>query len=356
MEYDVLLLGKYPPDQLLHIARLVEVSGYGYLWYADEKFFRDPYVSLAYVALHTRRIKVGICVTDPYSRHPAITAMAAATLAEMAPGRFGLGIGAGFSGLHSLGLRQTKPVTATREAIQLMRWLWAGERVDVQGEVISFLDGQLEFKPPGHHIPVTMAATGRKMLELAGEMADGIIIGDYASASTLGKAMEHVRRGSDYSSRSLQDLHIAARVNVIMCEDRRLGLDMIKPWIAVSLWFTHPRWDYFLDYSPAWEDHFAPLKTFIEARGDKPRNVGDYALVDPYIHLVTDEMVYHRHMVGSAEEIAAQICSLPPVGINRVTIYPVPTEGQTEISVIQAFADQVVPRVQAKLAESNSSV
>jgi 5,10-methylenetetrahydromethanopterin reductase len=345
MEFDVLLLGKYPPDQLLRIARLAEDCGYGYLWYADEKFFRDPYVSLTYAALQTQRIRVGPCVTDPYTRHPAITAMAAATLAEVIPGRFDLGIGAGFSGLHSLGLRQSRPLTAMREAMQLMRRLWAGERVDVQGEVVSFKDGQLEFTPPGGRVPISVAATGRKMLELAGEMADGIIIGDYASAFTLGKAMQHVRSGAARAGRSLEGVPIAARVNVILCEDPRTGLEMVKPWIAVSLWFNHPYWDYFLDYSSEWEQHFAPLRAFIEGRGDKPRNVGDYDLVDPYTCLVSDEMVYHRHMVGRAADIAEQISSLPAVGINRVTIYPVPTEGQTEYSVIQAFAEQVIPRV-----------
>ena len=349
MEFDLLLLGKYAPHELLDIAHLAEKGGYGYLWYADEKFFRDPYVSLSYVGLNTQTLKVGTCVTDPYTRHPAITAMAAATLAELIPDRFSLGIGAGFSGLYSMGIQQVRPVTALREAIQLMRRLWAGERVNYQGKVISFRDGQLEFTPPGKQIPVTIAATGRKMLELAGEIADGIIIGDYASAFTLGKAMTHIRAGAQRSGRPIEGRPIAARVNVILSEDRRAAIDVIKPWIAISLWFTYPKWDYFLDYTPEWEEHFASFKQFIEERGDKPRNVGDYDLVTPYTDLVTDEMVYHRHMVGTVDDVVAQICSLPDVGINRVTIYPVALEGQTEPQVIQTFAEQVMPKVRATL-------
>jgi len=351
MDFDLLLLGKYIPQELREIARLAEELGYDCLWCADEKFFRDAYVGLTYVALNTQRIGFGPGVADPYTRHPAITAMTAATLAEIAPGRFNLGFGAGFSGLHSLGIKQTKPVTTLREAIQLMRQLWSGEQVDFHGEVLDFWDGHLEFTPPEKDIPITMAATGRNMLELAGEVADGIIIGDYASTFTLGRAMEHIRKGAKRSGRPLDDRPIAARVNVILSEDRKAAIDVIRPWIAISLWFTYPKWDYYLDYSPGWEDHFAPLRQFIEQRGAKPRNVGDHELIAPYTHLVTDEMVHDRHIVGSVEEVAEQICSLPSVGVNRVTIYPVPIGSQTEVHVIREFAEEVIPRVRAELPD-----
>lgn len=129
MEFDLLLLGRYSPEQLLEIAHIAEDSGYGYLWYADEKFFRDPYLSLCYIGLNTDRIIVGPCVTDPYTRHPAITAMAAATLAELIPGRFNLGIGAGYSGLYPLGITLTKPLATLRDLFNLcgncgqVKWL-----------------------------------------------------------------------------------------------------------------------------------------------------------------------------------------------------------------------------------------
>src|SRR5678816_4839729 len=74
------------------IAQLAERTGYDYLWLADERFFREVYACLTLCALRTRRIRLGPCVTDPYSRHPALTAMAIATLDEISGQRAVLGL------------------------------------------------------------------------------------------------------------------------------------------------------------------------------------------------------------------------------------------------------------------------
>src|SRR6266487_6727777 len=121
----LLLLPTYDPDRLAALAELAEGTGYDDLWLADERFFREVYASLTLCALRTRRIRLGPCVTDPYSRHPALTAMAIATLDEIASGRAILGIGAGVSGLRELGIDGSRSATAMREAIGLIRRLLA---------------------------------------------------------------------------------------------------------------------------------------------------------------------------------------------------------------------------------------
>jgi 5,10-methylenetetrahydromethanopterin reductase len=83
----LLLLPHDPPARLVEVAKLAEATGYDHFWLADERFFREVYGSLTLVAHHTSRITVGTCVTDPYSRHPALTAMAIATLDESRAGR-----------------------------------------------------------------------------------------------------------------------------------------------------------------------------------------------------------------------------------------------------------------------------
>jgi 5,10-methylenetetrahydromethanopterin reductase len=346
-------LGRHPPDELLNLARLAEEGGYDGLWYADEKFYRDPYLSLLYVASETKRLKLGVGVTDPFTRHPAITAMAAATLAELIPGRFHLGIGAGYSGLYSLGIRREKPATAMREGIQLMRRLWSGEEFDYHGDLVHFSRGRLDFTPPGNRVPITIAATGRKMLELAGEIADDIMIGDYASERTLGVAMDHLRIGATRSGRSLADCSIAARVNVALGEDSASAIQAMKRSVALSLWITYPNWKYYLDYSPEWEDHLAPFKDFLRDRGARPRNPGDYSLVEPYLSLVSDEMVHHRHLAGTIDEVVEQVSMLPSLGINRLIIYPVLFQEQSIVSITQTFAEKVMPRVRQSIGEDS---
>src|SRR5512132_3655481 len=104
----ILLLPAFEPARLADLAALAESAGYDDFWLADERFFREVYGSLTLCALRTRRIRLGPCVTDPYSRHPALTAMAIATLDEISGGRALLGLGAGVSGFRELGVASSR--------------------------------------------------------------------------------------------------------------------------------------------------------------------------------------------------------------------------------------------------------
>jgi len=117
MRTGVLVYGDDPPNRLLELAGLAEDLGYDCFWHADEKFHRDPFVGLSLLAANTRRLQLGVCVTEPYARHPALIAMAIASLAELAPGRMVLGLGAGGSGFPAMGVVREHPSTALREAV-----------------------------------------------------------------------------------------------------------------------------------------------------------------------------------------------------------------------------------------------
>src|SRR4051794_18965122 len=111
----------------MEYAHHIEDLGLGTLWYADERFYREPYVGLAACALATSRLLLGTCVTDPYTRHPALTAAAIASLDELSNGRAVLGLGAGISGYNNLGITLERPAIRLREAITMVRRLLAGE-------------------------------------------------------------------------------------------------------------------------------------------------------------------------------------------------------------------------------------
>src|SRR6516225_8137885 len=108
MNLELLLLGDAPVTRLIERAKLAEASGFAAVWLADERFYREVYSCLSQLAAHTSTILLGPCVTDPYSRHPALTAMAIATLDEISGGRAILGIGAGISGFAELGIERRK--------------------------------------------------------------------------------------------------------------------------------------------------------------------------------------------------------------------------------------------------------
>ena len=350
MRYGLLLLGAHPPDQLLKLASLAEAHDFEHLWYADEKFYRDPYVSLTYLAQHTSRIKLGTCVTDPYTRHPALVAMEMGTLAELAGGRAVLGIGAGFSGLRALGTRQTKPVAALREAIELIRRLWAGETVTYEGETVTFHGGELNFEVE-QQIPILIATSGRQILRLAGEVSDAVMLGDLGSAPVINQALAEVQRGASRVERSLDGVPLISRVNLILSEDAEAARNLMKPWIAIGLWYKYPNWDYFFYHDEEWEDRLQPLKAFIENHGGKPRNVGDYDLISSYTELITDEMVRHSALAGTVDDVVHQIVEIADTGITQIALYPMPLPGQSIELVLDAFVKDVMPRAQAVLGE-----
>ncbi len=344
MHFGLLLLGEYPPERLKQLAQTAEAHDFEHFWYADEKFFRDPYASLAYISQHTSRIHLGPCVTDPFTRHPAITAMAMATLDEVAAGRGVLGLGAGFSGLEALGIQRQKIVLALREAIQLIRQLWAGGTVNYHGETVSFHSGELNF-PARQGIPIMVASAGPQILRLAGEMADAVMLGDLASPAAIGKSLGFVAEGAAHRGRSVQDLYQITRLNLILSEDLEAACNLMRPWIAGELWHTYPRWNTLLTYQPDWEEKLGPLRAFIEHYGGKPRNVDDFKLVAEFNPLITTEMVREKALVGSVDQVAAQLQEIAATGIQEVTLYPLPLAGQDVESVLQTFFEQVMPRL-----------
>ena len=125
----VLLFADYSLDELGRLGRLCEDLGYRCLWYTDVRFGRECYLGLASIAARTERIRLGPGVTDPYTRHPAITAAAIATFDEMCGGRARLGLGVGGQGFRELGIDRPRPITTLRETVSMVRALLRGRTI-----------------------------------------------------------------------------------------------------------------------------------------------------------------------------------------------------------------------------------
>lgn len=342
MNYGLLLLGEHAPDGVIRLARLAEANGFQDFWFADEKFFRDPFVSLTHTAHHTSTIRLGTCVTDPFTRHPALIAMAAATLDEVSAGRAVLGLGAGFSGLEAMGVTRGKTVRTLRQAIDAIRRLWAGETVRVEDEAFVLRDVRLDF-PARRDIPILLASSGKQVLRLAGEAADEVMLGDLGSRAVLASALAEVEVGAAKAGRSVAAMNRIARLNLVLSEDLEVARQAIRPWILAFLWHAYPDWSKLLDYSPDWEERLRPLKAFIASRGSKPRNVGDREQVLQFGPLLPDSLVRRYALAGPASDIVAQIGEIAACGITQVTLYPTPLPGQTGESVLQEFIERILP-------------
>ncbi len=167
--------GTSPANLIADQARSAENGGAETLWIATHLFLRDP-VSLAAAALAaTRTLRVALMAVSPYAIHPVHAAMTAATLDELWPGRVTLSLGAGApEDFAAAGIKRGRPLETLRQSISLCRSLLAGETPD--GSLGVFPAAGRRLARPSARVPIILAASGPKMLALAGRAADGVIV------------------------------------------------------------------------------------------------------------------------------------------------------------------------------------
>lgn len=196
MKIGVNLIPDMPVAEVVETIRAAEDLGYEICLLADEGFMPDVYVALTAAAQKTSRIMLGP-LTNGYTRHPAVTAVSLATLNEISGGRVlaTLVVG-GRVVLGPMDIPLEAPLTVMRESIEIMRRLWTGKTIVWDGKRFNLRKAKMSL--PEQHIPIWMAVRGPKMLSLAGEVADGVIL---MGKSDLGPALEIVGQGEAKSGR-----------------------------------------------------------------------------------------------------------------------------------------------------------
>src|SRR6266436_7903069 len=198
--------------EFIALAKRAEETGFGTFWVPEDPFYRGAFTLAAAVACGTSTIKVGIGVLNPYTRHPALTAMEFAALDEVSDGRAILGIGAGLKDWIEgrLKIPYTKPTAAMRESVEIIRRFFRGEEVTNAGKVFQTERIKMSFKPVRTEIPIYLGVLGPKNCEMTGEVADGLLLSVMSSPAYVKFAMEHVRRGLAKSRRDLSTFNVGA--------------------------------------------------------------------------------------------------------------------------------------------------
>ncbi len=189
------LIPEAPVSEIVALARQAEALGYDRCWVYDEGLAtRDVYVTLTAIAQATSTVRIGPGITNPYTRHPATTAAAIASLDEFSGGRAFLGIGAGGSlTLGPLGVDRSRPLAAVGDVIAACRGLFAGAAVTMSGHGFDLVDARLAFARPD--LEIWLAGRGPRMLGLGGEVADGVML-DFIHAEMIGDYVGLVRAGA----------------------------------------------------------------------------------------------------------------------------------------------------------------
>jgi 5,10-methylenetetrahydromethanopterin reductase len=320
-------------DDLLGMVEVAERHGFDHFWYGNEKLHPDMWIGLAGAALNSRRLRIGTFIADPYSQHPALAAAAIATLDHYSGGRGVLVFGAGGSGLRELGISRTRPVATVEAAVTLVRSLLRGERVQCDGPIFV-ADAQLHF-PARADLPIWIASRAPGMLELAGRIADGAMIGTIATPASILQALERIQAGATAARRSLSDVTVSVRVDVSVDDDPKVAREALRGFIAGILSASYP--------DRAFIEHVgvevpAELEAICAAK--------DLRLAWQSGHLVPDELVDALAWAGTASEVAERVAAAIEVGVDNVTLMFHPQAGQPA-EQLDRFARDVIPRVAA---------
>jgi len=208
-----------------------EKRGFNYLWITDHFNNRNVYVSLATVAAYTDRIRFGPGVTNPYMVHPVVTAQAVASLDEIAPGRVVCGLGAGDkTTLEMLDVQQSKPLSAIREAIQIIRGIVHGGSLELKGDVFKISGAKLSFRA-ANPIPIFIGAQGPKMLMLAAEIGDGVLI-NASHPKDVEDALVHIGEGAKKAEKKLRELEVGVYTSFSVAEKVDKAVKAVVPVVA----------------------------------------------------------------------------------------------------------------------------
>jgi 5,10-methylenetetrahydromethanopterin reductase len=233
------LQDKHPLREAIEYVRYGEARGFEAVWQAESRLVRDAIVPMAAFAATTERIKVGSGVINNWTRNAALIAQTFSTLDDLAPGRILCGLGVWWEPLATkVGVSRRKPVAAMRETVEVVRRLLQMQKVTFKGEFVNVEDIEIDIvhgdRSP-KNVPIYIGATGMKMMELSGEIADGVLLNYLVSPAYNREAMEHLKLGAERTGRAIETID---RPQLIVCsldEDRGRALDNARKLVTQYL-------------------------------------------------------------------------------------------------------------------------
>ena len=295
MKFGIEFVPQIPLKELVRLVKIAEDVGFEYAWITDHYNNKNVYETLALIASETETIKMGPGVTNPYVRSPAISASAIATIDEISEGRATFGIGPGDKAtFDALGIEWTKPVSTIKAAIADINTLLAGEKT----EAGAALGG---VKKVQDAIPIYMGAQGPKMLETAGEIADGVLI-NASNPKDYEAAMPMIKKGLAAAGGD-KSFDVGAYTATSIGPDSEAAKNAAKIVVAFIAAGSPP---------PVIERHGLP-EGFNTKMGDFLAK-GDFGGA---IGAVTDEALDAFSVCGTPEEFIPKIEGLAEMGVTQ---------------------------------------
>lgn len=289
LQFGINVMPEAPVAELVEFGKEAERLGLQRCSLMDEGLAtRDVFIALGLIARETSTVQLGTGITNPFTRHPGVTAAAIATLDELSGGRAFLGIGAGGSlTLDPLGIERKKPLKAVSEMIQCLRALFRGESVTFEGELVRFNHARLSYARPD--IPIWIASRGEKMLALGGRLADGVSL-DFVHRDLLGDYIRIIRDGAKETGNQ----PLIQYATAIITNDA--VLQRLRPYVTFSLVDSPPKAKELIGITP---QEVETIRATMNREGLAAAG-----------KLLKEEWIRPFVVMGSIEECAAQIREL----------------------------------------------
>ena len=318
-EFGVGLFPTEPLQKMIHLAKVSEETGYSHIWVGDSHLiWREAYVNMAAMALNTTKVKLGTGVTNPLTRHPSVVGSAYATLEEYAPGRMIVGIGLGDSSVETMGMKPAK-LSYFETTIGQLRDLLDGKKVQLETGKIHVLH------PCQRKVPIYIAASGRKMLELCGRIADGVIVLVGVADEYIEHAKEKIAAGAKLAGRKLTDIQLVLWVPCAVSENTS-AKDAVKAHVARVV--AHPL-PYVLD--PNEQKVLAEIRKTYDYYHHMDQQAN-------HAEVIPDWLVDKFAIAGTVDDCRSQIERIKKTGIQQIAIIPYSPPGGSREETIRGFA------------------
>jgi 5,10-methylenetetrahydromethanopterin reductase len=312
----------------LEYSRYAEEHGFEAVWQAESRLVRDAIVPMAAYAAVTDEIKVGSGVINNWTRNIGLLASTFLTLDDLAPNRIICGIGAWWDPLaKNVGIDRKSPLTAMEETVIVMRKLLNMERVSFDGDYVHVNNIELDVvhgRREPRNVPIFIGATGPKMMELTGRIADGVVLNYCVPPEYNHEAIDQLKKGLKAAGRTLDDID---RPQLVVCsvdDDGEKAIDTSRELLTQYL---------------AQQPHIAKASGVSQDVVDEIQSILGWPATHEQIqqakHLVTDELVHKITASGTPDEARAKVQEYIDNGATSPILYPV---GGNVKTLIDTFA------------------
>ncbi len=304
--------GFYSIQEMIELARLADEIGMESIWMSDHLCFRDSLTTSMALLASTQTIKVAPAPMSPYSRYPIISAMSIATMEEFAPGRVIASPGTGnAAALKEAGIESPRPLKTMREYVDILRRLLRGDTVHFQGDMFQVNGAKMGFVP-STPIPLYLTAVRPKMLQLGGEIGDGVLLSAGCAPGYIAQCVDEIRKGAEKAEKSLTDRDVAGFVTASVADNPREAMEANKLFLAYIFRNTHHAEN-------------------IRLGGGKIDQQGLAAAVakrdwEAAKKFISDDVVHAHSVAGTPAECRRQLESFIQGGLNLPILLPMGTQ------------------------------